>query len=160
MAKLDLLINELNKDQETQNKQIFVCMQNLLSFSTAILSQIVVNYRDEVNSGDTSTTSSDYVTIPNYAQSFTVRNPLSQFLLTLQLKGQGYIGVFVNGLLEAEIPFNHTGFNQLLHQYFYTLRVGNNTVEIKWRASTGTVIKGNSATNSGFNAFQIISFNS
>lgn len=160
MAKLDLLINEPTKDSETQFKQIFLCLQNLLSWSNNILTNIAVSYKEPSNTGDTSTSGLNYSNIPNYSQSFNVKNPVCLVSLNLQLMGHGYIGIFVNGLLESEIPFNNSGFNPITHNFYYNLKVGGNVVDIKWRATTGSVVKANSVTNPAFNSLQIISFNS
>lgn len=160
MAKLDLLINETQKDQETQNKQIFLCLQNLLNWSNNILTQLAVNYKETTNAGNTSTTSTNYILIPNYSQSTTVKNPLCLVNLNLSLQGAGFIGIFINGLLSSEVPFNNLGTNPVIHSFYYNLTVGTNSIEIKWKASTGTITKANSVASPGFNALQVISFNS
>lgn len=161
MAKLDLLINEPQKDTETQFKQIFLCLQNLFSWSNAILTQLALDSKEQLNAGDVSATSITYVALPpNYLNTISVKNPLSLISLNLQLQGSGYIGVFINGLLNSEIPFSNLSYSPVIHSYYYNLKVGSNTIEIKWRANSGTITKANSITNSGFNSLQVISFNS
>lgn len=160
MAKLDILIPETTKDQETQNKQVFLCFQNLLNWSNNILTNIAVDYKEATNAGDISTTSTSYVGLDNYSQSATVKNPTCLVNLNMMLKGTGYLGLFINGFLTTEVPFNNMSFNPIIHSYYYNLKVGKNTIEWKWRAINGTATKANSTANPGFNAFQIISFNS
>jgi hypothetical protein len=160
MAKLDLLINEPNKDQETQNKQLYLSLQNILNWSNNILTQLAVDFKERPNAGDISITDTNYVAIDGYNQSVTTKNPLCMICLNLQLRGSGYVGVFINGLLSTEIPFNNLSFNPVIHNFYYNINVGQNNIQIKWRANTGTIVKANSTTNPGFNSFQIISFNS
>lgn len=160
MPKLPVIPNDVNKDAQTQFRQIASNAQDFELWTNQILTKLIVDYTEPQTGADESTASTTYVDLTNFSKSFTINNPLCLLSLNFALKGIGYIGVVINGLLVKEIPFQNAGFASVPHFNFYTLRNGGNTISIKWKASTGTITKANSLANPGLNSIQTTSFNS
>lgn len=154
MSKLSILPNELQKDQSTQNQQVFMALNDTLSWSNKILSQRLIDFTDTATS--TAYTATSYQDMFGYSFQFSNTNPLCILVFNINLSGSGSIGLFVGDQLLREIPFNF-GSNQTYMSItnMEQFAVGSNNLSIKIKASTGTVTK-----NAGFNTVQLLCVNS
>ena len=153
MAKLSILPNEVTKDQDTQNRQIYMAFNDIVSYSYNIASQNLADFSD---SKVVTSTNTNYQNVPDYSFTFDTKNPLVQIIVNLALKGEGKIGFFIGNQVAREFYFNNTNENNMNFSSLTTLKTGKNTITIKWKAITGTITK--SDKSSSF--CQIISVNS
>lgn len=158
-ARLVLQPNDTIKDVETQLKQINMCLQDTQNWSNGLPSNLAINYKEPVQDKDTTTDSANYKDIPNFSFNFVINNTLCLLNFSLALKGNGVVGVIINGQLVQEVYFQTTGFTPVLHNAFYNLKQGNNIFQLQWRALGGsTISKANTKENLGLNLLQLVSF--
>lgn len=154
MAKLNILPNELLKDQSTQNQQIFMALNDTQSWSNKILSQRLIDFSDTAT--NTAYTSTNYIDMTGYTFQFNNQNPLCAIIFNLYLSGAGSIGIFVANSLIREIAFDHGASKiNLSITDIEQFAVGSNNLSLKIKATTGTITK-----NQGFNIVQLIAVNS
>lgn len=160
MPKLSTIINEITKDHDTQLATLSQFGQDVQNWSNNTNSQQLVNYTESNQPNDETSTSVGYVTLKNFSFNFTANNPICLVSLTLSLKGVGKVGIFINGLLTQEIPFQNAGFANVTYAPHLNLNGSSTKFSVQWKASTGTITKASSQANPGLNQLFITSTNS
>jgi hypothetical protein len=165
MALLSLFPNETQKNQEIQNQQTYVALQSIQKWSNVILTQQDVDYEqtntsNNAQSNDFSTSSTNFVTLPNLTFNFTPKNTLCDVSFNLTLKGKGSVAIIVNGQLLTQIPFDFATFSQLVFVKKIRFSLSNNKINLAIKATTGSVILACSKSTPCYNNMQIIDLNS
>lgn len=157
MAKLVLSTNDITKDEETQLRQINMCLQDTQNWSTTLSSKLAVNYKQPLQTTTISTASVNYVALPGFNFNFTLQNTLCLVLINLTLSGSGAIGLFINNQLVQEFYTQGASAQQIAFNSFYNMKAGNNTIQLQWRGINGTINQLNTTTNLGVNICQVLS---
>lgn len=157
--RLNILANDVNKDPETQLKQVNMGLQDIQNWANGVPTNLAVSYKEPQGSQNAETSAVNFAEIPNFTFNTVLSNTLCLINFALTLKGNGVIGITINEQLVQEIFFQTTGFTPVLHNAFYNLKSGGNTVKLQWRALNGsTISKANTSTDLGLNIFQLVSF--
>jgi hypothetical protein len=162
MPVLQTNLNELSKDPPTQLAQVQYALNDIVNLSGQQVSQLLVDYTEPSSATNETTQSTTYVPFKNFTINFTPNNPMCDVIIHMFLQGNGFIGIFFNGLLTQEIYFLNPSASTVPFTKVFQLSANKNKISLQWRAnnSNTTLTKVNSPSQPANNSLQIRSQNS
>lgn len=162
MSSLSTNLPDLSQPPATQLTQLYQMGNDIVNYSQNISSQLLVDYTEPVQSSNETTTSISYSPFRNFTTNFSPNNPLCTVNFHLFLQGNGFIGIFFNGLLSQEIYFLNPAVTTLTFSKVFNLGSGKKNISLQWKSSSKstTCTKINSQSQPGLNNFQVKSENS
>lgn len=167
MGKLNTNLNELSKDPATQLAQLNLMGNDIINWSQNLQSAVLVDYNEPATAAtipNESNSTTNYTQLKNFIFTFVPNNALVTVNLHLYISGEGYLGLFFNGLLTGNpIYFNNNPSPQLI-SYQKKIQLSTNTqkLAIQWKSSSNgsKIQKWNTTATPGNNSIQISSENS
>jgi hypothetical protein len=139
--RLNLFTNELDKEQPKQNEQINLAIQEIQNWGKTIRNTVSLVLGDDTAQ---STTSTNFVIIPNWANSIKTTNPTIRVDVTICINVAGniaYLALVLDGAIQRQIKLSSAGENIISFSEVITTNVGLHEISIQWKTATGTINK-------------------
>lgn len=162
MSALQTNLNELSKDPATQLAQLNYMGNDIINWSQNLQAQLLVDYTEPTDKVNETLKSTDFAPLKNFTFNFVPNNPLCTVTFSLLLQGEGFIGIFLNGVLIQKVYFLNASAQQLTFTKKFNFSKASQKISLQWKSNSGatTITKINSDSQPGTNLMQVSSENS